>query len=166
MVQEGLLNDAWVLWMRDPNNKTDWSLQSFHELGRISTIRDFKIFWEAIKDKMMHGIFFIMREHINPTYEDPSNSDGMGITMKFPENKLHDVWLYLVYRILGETLVKTNDPLQNENINGIQIIPKRKQGFTVKIWIGDKELANPTHLHLRKDMIENIIKYDDFSKKN
>lgn len=164
--EEGLLNDCWTLYFRDPNNKSDWSLSSFHELGTISTIRDYAIMWDAIKDKLMHGIFFMMREHISPTFEDPSNANGMAISMKFPYHQLNDVFNYFMYRILGETFVLTDDPIDNENINGVQFITKRKQGFVMKVWLKDKKLADPNKLNLRQDMVDAIFKYDNLSIKN
>lgn len=156
-----LLNDSWTLYFKDPNDRSSWDIQSFYELASISTIQEYKIIWETIKDKLLCGMFFVFREHIPPVYEDEKNQNGMTISMKFPFHQLHDVFNYFIYRMLGETLVNTDNPIDNEDINGLQFVPKKKQGFVIKLWIKNKQLSDPEKLNLRKDMKDAIFKYDN-----
>lgn len=61
--------------------------------------------------------YIIMREGIEPIWEDPKNKDSGQFTMKVPHDKGYELWSMFTMHILGETL--TRDPNEMKTINGI-----------------------------------------------
>lgn len=58
--------------------------------------------------------YIIMREGIEPVWEDPKNANGGTFTMKVPHDKGYEIWSTIVMRMIGETLSS-----DMKNINGI-----------------------------------------------
>jgi hypothetical protein len=85
-------------------------------------------------------MFFAMREHVFPCWDDANNIDGGCLSIKVPVDAVPSTWEYLVKRTLGETLVV--DPKRWESLNGISVSPKR--GFCIfKLWMADIGSVDP-----------------------
>jgi hypothetical protein len=69
------LDDRWALYFHDPDDPL-WTLNSYKQIGIISTVDDFIEANKAFADLWSKGMFFLMREHIQPLWEDPYNKNG------------------------------------------------------------------------------------------
>ena len=79
-------------------------------------------------------MFFIMREDIFPTWEDPDNREGCSVSFKIPASKLQVEWNRFVERVLTEDILK--DKEKYNSINGASISPKKEFNI-IKLWLRD-----------------------------
>jgi hypothetical protein len=134
------LNDTWSLYFHDPDN-SNWGIESYILISTISSVHDWLKVFEHFKDEWHKGMFFLMREHIQPIWEDKHNSNGGCISFKIWKNELKDSWFELSSKILGEMLLNKEYINNWENICGVSISPKRK--FCIaRIW-----LSNDTNIY-------------------
>lgn len=124
------LNDVWSLYFHDPYDM-NWENNSYKFISTISSVEDFVSIYVAFKELWSKGMFFIMREHISPRWEDENNKNGGCFSYKVLKNDLDEKLFEICSKILGETLGK-NDFI-SENINGISISPK-KNYYIIRIW--------------------------------
>lgn len=127
------LNDIWTLYYHDPDD-SNWTLESYHKLAPISTVEELATVAVTLSDTWDKGMFFIMREHVQPLWEDKHNKLGGCFSMKVMKNHVNRVWFQTCAQTLGETLVKDNTHWST--VTGISISPK-KNFCIVRIWIGD-----------------------------
>lgn len=136
------LNDTWKLWFHDPNNEA-WDEKSYIELATISTVEDVAQVGNAFRDLWSKGMFFLMREHIKPVWEDEHNANGGCFSYKSMKPDVPRDWFDLMAMASGETLVVANKRGDNwEKICGVSISPKRTYCI-LRIWISDKTWGDP-----------------------
>tara|TARA_B110000902_G_C14113830_1_gene515413 strand:- start:277 stop:771 length:495 start_codon:yes stop_codon:yes gene_type:complete len=133
-MNEYSLNTKWILWFHSIND-TQWNKKSYKNLFEINNLYDLKSVNDTItKLHLQNGMFFIMRDDIFPTWEDPDNRNGCCISFKIPGNVLYDEWNFIINRILTEDILKDKDFY--EQINGISISPKKEFNIC-KLWLRD-----------------------------
>ena len=88
-------------------------------------------------------MLFVMRENINPTWEDKQNRNGGCFSYKISNKYVYEIWKALLYALAGESLTK--DPAHASLVNGITISPK-KNFCIVKIWLKDCTVQNPNEI--------------------
>lgn len=125
------LNDVWCLYFHDPYDM-NWEYNSYKFITTISSVENFIEIYKNFIDLWSRGMFFIMREHIMPRWEDDNNKNGGCFSFKINKNEIIDKFFEVSSQILGETLGK-NDIISS-NINGISICPK-KNYHIIRIWI-------------------------------
>lgn len=141
---ETLLNDGWCLYFHDPND-TKWEKDGTQMITTIQSLEDYVAIAKEMKDMWNKGMFFIMREHILPEWEDENCKDGGIISFKIMKPDVSRVWYELSCKALGETLLKKPHDGWNQ-ICGISISPKRNYCI-LRIWVskpiwGDINLYN------------------------
>ena len=128
------LNDNWVLWFHNPQD-TNWTVDSYKKLKYIRTI---KHFWEAYsflnKFIVENSMLFLMRDGIDPIWEDERNRNGGAWSFKYQKGDLKTTWENFSIYLLAEKLVSVEN---HDIINGISISPK-KNFCIIKIWNSDK----------------------------
>lgn len=135
------LNDTWSCYFHDPLND-DWRNESYVKLTDICSADDFWSFQRTLGDNLGKGMFFIMREHIFPCWDDPSNINGGCLSVKILKHEMIEFWEQLIARLLTEALLKPEHRNKFWNqVNGISTSPKRSFCI-VKIWIGNTALDN------------------------
>lgn len=132
------LNDVWTMYFHDPND-INWTNSSYLNLGNISTVDDFWNHTTQLKENVHKGMFFLMREHVFPYWDDPANIHGGCFSIKVHKDEMVTYWEDTCIKLLGETLLK--DPSMNDVINGISTSPK-KYFCIIKIWTRNLDLAN------------------------
>lgn len=132
------LNDIWSLYFHDPYDM-NWDVNSYKFISTISSVEDFINIYLTFKDLWSRGMFFIMREHITPRWEDEYNCNGGCFSFKIFKEEFDAKWFDICSTILGETLGKTDNI--SENINGLSISPK-KNYYIIRIWIKNNKIAN------------------------
>lgn len=132
------LNDIWNLYFHDPYDM-NWEPSSYKFISTISSVEDFINVFKAFKELWHRGMFFFMREHIMPRWEDENNKNGGCFSFKINKNECTEKLFEIVSMMLGETLGKSD--IISESINGISISPK-KNYHIIRIWI-----KNNNNLH-------------------
>ncbi len=150
------LNDIWVAYFHDPYNH-NWDKSSDKMICTISSVQDFVHLFSAFKDLFFKGMFFIMREHIAPRWEDENNKNGGCFSYKLTKYMLEEKFFEVCSQVLGETLGKTDEFCKN--INGVSISPK-KNYYIVRIWIKYNKYASKNNYNI------NIPKFSTLMYKN
>lgn len=166
--EEVHLNDIWTIYFHDPNNN-DWTLTSYERLHDISTVKDFWNVHNTIKDKLKNGMFFMMREHVHPSWDDENNINGGCLSIKVLKENVVDYWEKLCVMILGENFFTDENESLWDNINGISTSPK-KYFCIIKVWLKNNDIGNkdlfkiPTKHYgdvIYRENIENIQKNNE-----
>jgi hypothetical protein len=157
------LNDVWTMYFHDPND-LNWTNSSYINLGNISTVDDFWNHHSQLKDNIHKGMFFLMREHVFPCWDDPCNIKGGCFSLKVLKDDMPAFWEDLCIKLLGETILKDDKQDFWDIVNGVSTSPK-KHFCIIKIWLKNLELNNKTFFDiipsyygdmLWKSNIENI----------
>ena len=89
------LNTNWCLWYHNIND-TNWKNNSYKNIYNIKNAYDLKFLNDTIqKIHLQNGMFFIMRDNIFPTWEDPDNRLGGCISYKIPSDNILGIYLCL-----------------------------------------------------------------------
>ena len=140
------LNDTWILWYHDPND-VNWEIKSYKQVATITSIKDFWNTYEFLENSIIeNSMFFIMRNGINPLWEDPQNVDGGCWSFKIQKGNIKKYWSELSIYLLGESITK-----KEKLINGLSISPK-KTFCIIKIWNRDKNNSNKDQLNKKMDI--------------
>ena len=148
------LNTNWCLWYHSINDNS-WKNSSYKELYKIRNLYDLKCLNDTIKKiHLQNSMFFIMREDIFPTWEDPDNRNGCCVSFKISSNVLDDQWNLIINMILSEDIIKEKE--KYDLITGVSISPKKEFNI-VKIWLRENV----------SDFTEFLNEYEPFyTKKN
>jgi hypothetical protein len=140
------LNDLWTLYFHDPFDN-DWTNKSYIKLSDISEVEEFWEIHNQIKDNVNRGMFFCMREHIFPCWDDPLNINGTCMSVKVLKENSVKYWEELIISILGETFVKEEYRKDSWNVvNGLSISPK-KSFCIIKVWLSSMDLNEPKYFN-------------------
>lgn len=132
MTSDLFLNDTWTLYFHDPDNSS-WDMDSYQVLASVSSVQDWAKLVGSFQEVWNKGMFFLMREHILPIWEDEHNKNGGCISFKLWKNEVTPKWLELTARTLGEVLVNGADW---QKVCGVSISPKRSYCIA-RIWLAD-----------------------------
>ena len=142
-----LLKNKWVLWYHSLKNKS-WDNNSYVKVIEIKSLLDYKLLEEIMRiNHLQNGMFFLMKNDIFPTWEDPKNRMGGCLSFKYDNNILNE-WLKILLLCITEELSD-----YNKEINGLSISPKKEFNI-LKVWIKDDS----------KDYKTLIKEYDPFMK--
>lgn len=132
-MEDHFLNDTWNLYFHDPDN-SNWDMDSYVLLATIGSVHDWVKVFGSFKDVWSKGMFFLMREYIQPVWEDENNKQGGCISFKLWKNEVADNWFELAGKVLGEVLLKKGKEEHWKKISGISISPKRSYCIA-RIWL-------------------------------
>ena len=145
------LNSKWVLWYHCPDDK-NWDIKSYKNIFEFDTVEDFWVLNNNIKSiHIQYGMFFIIREGIEPIWEDSKNRDGGCWSFKLSKKDTFKAWLELSVALIGETIYKNTENIMD--INGISISPKKNFSI-LKIWNSDKKKKNIEELDISIQNLE------------
>ena len=129
-MNEYLLKNKWVLWYHSLKNKS-WDNNSYVKVIEIKSLLDYKLLEDIMRiNHLQNGMFFLMKNDIFPTWEDPKNRMGGCISFKYDNNILNE-WLKILLLCITEELSD-----YNKEINGLSISPKKEFNI-LKVWIKD-----------------------------
>jgi len=152
-VSDNFLNDTWNLYFHDTDNQ-NWEIDSYILLTTISTVEEWLIVYNSLKEVFHKGMFFLMREYIHPIWEDENNRNGGCLSFKIWKNEVGDSLLELGCKLLGETLLK--DKTKWQKICGISISPKRSYCIG-RIWVGDNTITEMEHYNINLPSYSKIL---------
>ena len=126
------LNTKWILWYHSIKDSS-WKKSSYTKFFTFSNLIDYSIFEETVQtNHLQNGMFFLMREDIFPTWEDPDNREGCCVSFKISGSILRDQWNSIVNRIVTEDILI--DKERTDFMNGISIAPKKEFNI-IKLWL-------------------------------
>jgi hypothetical protein len=141
------LNDLWSFYFHNPFD-TDWTIQSYKKVIDITTVQEFWSLHNQLDDKVNKGMFFCMREHIFPCWDDPLNINGNCLSVKVLKQNAPKYWEELMMSLLGETLLKSEYRDEHwSSVNGISISPK-KSFCIIKVWLSNADISSRTYFNL------------------
>lgn len=149
------LNDVWSIYFHDPNN-SNWTHSSYVHLGDISSVDDFWGHHMSLKDNIHKGMFFLMREHVFPAWDDPSNLKGGCLSIKVLKDEMSKFWEDLCMKLLGETLLNPDKIHEWSSVNGISTSPK-KHFCIVKVWLQNDEISNKRFFNFMTNYYGDIL---------
>tara|TARA_R110002072_G_scaffold47140_1_gene130206 strand:+ start:963 stop:1457 length:495 start_codon:yes stop_codon:yes gene_type:complete len=153
------LNNSWNLYYHLISNN-NWEISSYVKIGNFNNLEEIIENYKYIDDDVCKKtMLFLMRENINPTWEDENNIRGACYSFKISNKIITNAWKNISYNLVSENLVNENELL----INGISISPK-KFFCILKIWISDKKFNK---LKFNNDYLKNlepIFKLNDENK--
>lgn len=156
MTEDLFLNDVWSIYFHDPND-SNWTHSSYVHLGDISSVNDYWNHALASKDNIHKGMFFIMREHVFPAWDDPCNLKGGCLSLKVLKDDMQRFWEDLCIKLLGEMLVLNRaSDIDWSKVNGISTSPK-KHFCIVKIWLQDQDLNNKKYFDIMESYHGDIL---------
>lgn len=138
METELFLNDIWSVYFHNPISN-NWDRDGYIKIADISSIEDFWKVYNELNDQIHNGMFFFMREHIFPTWDDPLNKDGSFLSFKVLKDKIEEFSVTILMRMLGETILVDEERTKWDCVNGVSFSPK-KNFCIVKIWFKNKSL--------------------------
>lgn len=128
------LDNYYNVWFHDANNN-NFDIESFDHISKIETVKDYLIINEVLKKNykmLLNGMFFIMKNDINPIWSDDANKDGGCISWKIDKINSLEYWCNFLLLFITNNLPTE---LNNFNITGISINPKKNCNI-FKLWVG------------------------------
>lgn len=155
MSNDIFLNDVWTLYFHDPDD-SNWTCSSYINMGNISTVDDFWNHASQFKAHIHKGMFFLMREHIFPCWDDQSNLNGGCFSLKVLKDDLSEFWEDLCLKLLGEVLLKDEISTKWDLINGISTSPK-KHFCIIKIWMKTLDIDQKESFDILPDYYGDVL---------
>lgn len=152
-IKDVFLNDNWCLYFHDPNNE-DWSKESYINIATVSTIQEYVQLENVLKQNFHKGMFFLMREHVFPLWDDDYNVDGGAFAIKVLKSVADEFWIDTCMKVLGEVISK--DKQTNVIINGVSISPK-KHFCIIKLWVANTDFTDASVFNLHEQKYGDII---------
>lgn len=137
---ETKLNSSWDFYFHDPTND-NWDRKSFYKLYSIKTIEGFWNIFNAIKNDLHHGMFFLMRDKVFPLWEDDANKNGGYISYKMKHKDFIPLIETLFISMLSEQVLNKECSHDFKIINGVSISPK-KEFCIVRIWLRNMKYSS------------------------
>ena len=143
------IQSKWSLWYHSiTDNK--WTKESYKKIMNINNLLDYQFLKTNFEQQhLQNGMFFIMRDDIFPTWEDPDNRLGGCVSFKVYSKDIIEAWNKLFLNLISENITIETDCW--EEINGISIAPKKEFNI-IKLW-----LRNDTEKY--KSLIKEIDPY-------
>lgn len=133
-LKDNCLKNKYKVWFHDAN-ETNFDMNSFELINEINTLTDYLIINEALKSNykmLLNGMFFIMKNDINPLWTDDANKNGGCISWKIDKSNSLDYWINFLLLFITDNLP---NELNEYNITGISINPKKNCNI-FKLWVG------------------------------
>lgn len=131
------LANKWTIYFHDYEN-ADWSHESYERLVVIETPTDFWTVFEMMKQKLVTGMFFLMKNKIFPKWDSHIN-EGTNYTfmsIKILKLRVESFAEHVFIRLLSEKLHKSNP----DCVKGVSVSPK-KHFCIFKVWLSSEDPA-------------------------
>lgn len=123
------LCNTFSLWFHNPREK-NWELSSYHSILEFSTAEEYHVLSDVVDEVLIkNGMFFMMKDDVEPIWEHVKNIDGGCISIRIPTTESYEHWMNIVNHFVSGNLP--------DNVNGINISPKKDVNI-IKIWTADQ----------------------------
>lgn len=123
------LKNNWCIWYHA--EKDNWKISGFKLIYTIKTVGNFWSFfnnWDLVGG-ICSKHWFLMKENVQPTWEDPINVKGGCWSYKVTEEQAEGLFEDLSINLVCDTLSKDLN-----GIVGLSICIKKNNNCVVKIW--------------------------------
>jgi hypothetical protein len=142
-----------VLWGHLQHD-TNWNMDSYTQICTTTYVEDLVELLDKLPEKMLTNyMLFMMREGINPVWEDEQNKQGGCFSYKVDNKYVKDIWSELCCYILGNTI--STEPVNN-TITGISISPK-KSFCIIKIWMSSCKFQDASIMNVKQLKLNNCL---------
>jgi len=124
------LSSQWNIWYH--HEKDNWKISGYKKIYEIKTVSDFWKFynnWDKVGG-VTNKHFFLMKEGVNPIWEDPLNINGGCWSFKIQEEQAEELWKDLSTYLVCNKLCLTIP----EEIMGLSVCLKKNNNTVIKIW--------------------------------
>ena len=124
------LSSQWNIWYH--HEKDNWKISGYKKIYEIKTFKDFWKFynnWDKVGG-ITNKHFFLMKEGVNPIWEDPLNINGGCWSFKIQEEQAEELWEDLSTYLVCNKLCLTIP----EEIMGLSVCLKKNNNTVIKIW--------------------------------
>ena len=126
------LNTSWTYWFHKYNDDK-WDLGSYTKLYNFKSVEEFAGIQCILKSThIQNGMFFLMRDDIEPMWESIDNIDGGCFSFKVYKQEIPETWKILSTKLVNESIFKNKD--NHRLINGMSISPKKTYSI-IKLWL-------------------------------
>jgi len=123
------LANSFMLWFHNPTEK-NWELASYHAILEFKSVQEYFVLENQVDDFLIkNGMFFMMKNDVEPIWEHEKNVDGGCISIRLSTNESYEQWNNIVQHFVSGNLP--------DNVNGINISPKRNANI-IKIWTSEQ----------------------------
>lgn len=134
------IKSEWIFWAHLPHD-TNWSLESYKKICSFKCVEDILGLYKIIPDVMIQNcMLFIMKDGINPIWEDKNNRKGGCFSYKVANKEVPEIWKKISFGLIGNSISENTEFV--DTINGITISPKRNFCI-IKIWVKTCNYQNP-----------------------
>lgn len=79
------LKTNWLLWAHLPHD-TDWSIKSYKHIMLAHYVEEMLVIMNLLPDKLVRNcMLFLMRDGVQPTWEDEANRNGGVFLLQNPQ---------------------------------------------------------------------------------
>ena len=149
------LNDSWSLYFHDPMDD-NWSRTGYKKMFSLSSVSEFWMMFVEISSCLHDGMFFIMRDHIFPKWNDEENKNGGFLSIKILKEKMPSFCEKLLLNLVNESLLIPEYREKSDQINGVSFSPK-KNFCIVKIWLKSLDLQDPSRFNIDEEYHGTIL---------
>jgi len=138
--------DKWNIWYH--HTKDIWTIDGYK---KIYTVDNMINFWQLYNNwNSIGGItgkhYFIMKNDINPIWEDKVNVSGGCWSFKVNDNMASELWEDL------SILLVSNELVEGCEVVGLSISVKKNNTSVIKIW--NTNSMNHSIKHINKDILK------------
>lgn len=140
------LNCNWIVWYHYDINS--WTIDSFVELVKITTVEEFWYFVESLKsiNNLLIEHLYIMREGIKPMWEDSKNRNGGCWSIKIDIKDTYITFVKILMYLITENILINNEENLSEEITGVSLCQKNNYNCILQIWNSDKKYNKVNYL--------------------
>lgn len=150
------LNDVWKLWYHSPEDD-DWRLESYVSVTMISSVNDLWTAVNSIAPYIKDGMFFLSREYVSPTWDDPAVIDGGSYSIRVPREAATEAFVDMMIAAAGETLLSEDVRADRwDTVCCVSISPKNMNNV-IKIWMSDADPPDKSKIWLPGCRSEDVL---------
>ena len=143
------LNDTWSVYFHNPFDN-NWDESGYIKLSTLGNLEEYHMLNSLLKTHTHEGMFFVMRDHIFPKWNDVENKNGGFLSIKILKDKVPLFFEKIIVDLMNETLLKPEHYHLSGHINGVSISPK-KHFCIIKIWVKSVDLKDSNYFNIAKD---------------
>ena len=107
------LSCKWNLFSHLPHD-TNWSLKSYEKIYFFENVEDVLDIYNILPDILIKNcMLFLMKDKINPIWEDPKNIKGGCFSFKVETSKIPKIWKEISFLLFGSTITENEEMLEN-----------------------------------------------------
>lgn len=136
----------WVLWGHLQHD-SNWNMDSYTKISSVGFAEELIELLDILPDKLITNyMLFMMRDGINPVWEDEQNKQGGCFSYKVDNKYVKEIWTDLCYSILGNSISTES---ANNTITGVSISPK-KSFCIIKIWMSSCKFQDASIMNIKQ----------------